>query len=465
MKEDGRMRLRGAAEGASVWLDAPRPAATASAWQMARAIALAGFSAMLLPFFLSAASAQAPSSTGSALAEINKGNLFEGVRLLKEVVRLDPSSAAAHFYLSSLYTGIGRFDTAYSYLQAAMKSNPGQGAHHHQLGILRRHEGCRPEALASFQHALKAGMGKDEATVWRHIGDVQVDLLAWNEAIDAYHNALRLDRNDAASHLALGRIYLERNDPERAVHELLAAQKAQPGLEGVYAKLGLAYRAMNDLPSAVAILKLGIERNASDQESRYVLGQVLMALGRIDEGRREMDAYGKLLQQMTTINSLFESAVQRAREKDLVGAEELFRETLRLAPRYAPALHLLGVVLLNRGDPRRALEALQQASSLNPLNSEIYFQMASAQFRAGNLTQALDMSQRALILDNEDPRYYTLLRDIYSKLNRSADARTATERAAQLATRPGYRPTDPYASEMRPRDDAATVKEICGRAR
>ena len=178
-----------------------------------------------------------------------------------------------------------------------------------------------------------------------------------------------------------------------------------------------------------------------------------------------MDAYGKLLQQMAKTNSLFESAVQRARGKDLDGAEELFRETLLLAPRYAPALHLLGVVLLNRGDARRALEALQQASSLNPLNAEIYFQMASAHFRAGKLTEALEMSQRALILDDEDARYFTLLGSVYSKLNRAADARIATERAAQLASRPGYQPTDPYASEMRPRDDAATVKEICGRDR
>jgi Flp pilus assembly protein TadD len=222
---------------------------------------------------------------------------------------------------------------------------------------------------------------------------------------------------------------------------------------------------MGDLPSAVAILTLGIERNASDQEARYVLAQILIARGQIEEGRREMDAYSKLLQQMAKTNSLFESAVQRARGKDLDGAEELFRETLRLAPRYAPALHLLGVVLVNRGDSRRALESLQQASSLNPLNAEIYFQMASAHFRAGKLTDALDMSQRALTLDDEDPRYYSLLGNVYSKLNRSADARIALERAAQLGSRPDYQPTDPYASEMRPRDDAATVKEICGRDR
>src|SRR5687768_8285673 len=83
----------------------------------------------------------------AALAELNKANLFEGVRRLKEIVRVEPSSAA-YFYLATVYTGIGRYDTAYRYLETARKANPGQGAYYHQLGIIRRHEGCHPEALA-----------------------------------------------------------------------------------------------------------------------------------------------------------------------------------------------------------------------------------------------------------------------------------------------------------------------------
>lgn len=414
--------------------------------------------AFLLPFASAQTSQSAP--TAAALAEINKGNLFEGVRQLKQITRVEPSSAAAYFYLSSLYTGIGHFDTAYGYLATAMKANPGQGSYYHQLGIIRRYEGCRPEALAAFQQALRAGMGKDEGTVWRHIGEVQGDLLAWNEAIEAFINALRLDPNDARAHLALGRLYLDRNEPKRAVPELLAAQQADPGLEGVHAKLGLAYRATSDLSSAVAILKQGVERNPSDQESRYILGQILLTMGKDDEGGREMETYRKLQEQMTQTDTLFETAVQRAQGGELDRAEQLFRETLRLAPRYAPALHLLGVVLLNRGSSERALEVLQQASAINPLNADIHFQMASAYLRADKLSEALDMDQRALILE-EDPRYYTLLGNVYLKMNRAADARIAIARAAQLSSSPGYKLADPYASEMRRRDDAATVKEIC----
>jgi tetratricopeptide (TPR) repeat protein len=418
---------------------------------------------LTLAFWLPFAAQQTSQSaaTAASLAEINKGNLFEGVRRLKEIVRAEPSSAPAYFYLSSVYAGTGRYDTAYRYLTTAMKVNPGQGAYYHQLGIIRRYEGCRPEALAAFQQALRTGMGKDEVTVWRHIGEVYVDLVAFDEAMQAYANALRLDPGDARAHLALGRIYLDRNEPQRAIPEFRSALKADPALDGVHASLGRTYRALGDLQEAVTILKEGVERNPSDQESRYVLGQVLLTLGRADEGRREMEAYGRLQEQITQTDSLFEMGVQRAQSGQLDRAEQLFRETLRLAPRYAPALHLMGVVLLNRGNPQRAVEMLQQAQAANPLNPEIYFQTGSAYFRSGKLSEALDMTGRALILDDEDSRYHALLADIYSKMNRGAEARTARERAAQLRNRGGHEPPDPYASEMRRRDDAAVVKEIC----
>jgi hypothetical protein len=72
------------------------------------------------------------------------------------------------------------------------------------------------------------------------------------------------------------------------------------------------------------------------------------------------------------------------------------------------------------------------------------------------------MAGRALIVDEEDARYYSLLGDIFSKMKRPTEARAAGERAAQLKLRPGYQTPDPYSAEMRRRTDSATVKAICG---
>jgi Flp pilus assembly protein TadD len=117
---------------------------------------------------------------------------------------------------------------------------------------------------------------------------------------------------------------------------------------------------------------------------------------------------------------------------------------------------------LNRGNTQGALETLKQAQTANPLNSETYFDMGTAYLRSGKLSEALDMTLRALILEEEDPRFQTLLAGIYSKMNRTAESRVALDLARELQSRPGFRPTDSYASEMRHPDDSATVKTICG---
>jgi len=393
-----------------------------------------------------------------ALEELNKGNVFEAIHKLKLTL---PENPQAYFYLSGIYARMGRYDTAYRYLSSALQDNPAQAAYYDQLGLIRQYEGCRPEALAAFRHALTLGMKTEEATVWRHIGDVYVDLLEWDKAIDAFRNTLRLRPNDAAAHLALGRVYLNRNDTTTALVELRAALEVTPAVAGLYATLGRAYRAAGDPESAITILTKGIERDSSDQESRYILAQTLLADGRLKEGGRVLDDFQQLQERITLTNTLFEDAVERAEAGDLADAERLLRETLNLAPRYAPALQTLGTVLLSRGSVQPALEVFRQSLVVNPLNSETYLNMGAAYLRLGDLNNALEMTQKALVIEDEDARHFTQLAEIYSKISRPDQSRAALDKAAELRARPRYRQRDRYRSEARRRDDAATVRQIC----
>jgi tetratricopeptide (TPR) repeat protein len=224
---------------------------------------------------------QPDATVNAGLVELNKGNIFESIRIFKQIVRAEPSSPAASFYLSGIYTGMGRYGTAYGYLKTAMKDNMGQGAYYHQLGVIRRYEGCRPEALTAFQQALKAGMGNGEAASWRQIGDLQEDLLDWDKALAPTRTSCALQPDDAGAHLALGRLYLNRNDPQRAISELRAALGSAPPPDGVHSSLGRAYRAIGDFESSVSILQKVSNDNPADEESLYMLGQALLASGRI----------------------------------------------------------------------------------------------------------------------------------------------------------------------------------------
>jgi tetratricopeptide (TPR) repeat protein len=394
---------------------------------------------------------------------LNKGNVFEAIQKLKLSLQENPQPQA-YFYLSGIYTRMGRYDTAHRYLSSAIQTSPAQAAYYDQLGLIRQYEGCRLEAMAAFQHALNLGMKNEEATLWRHIGDAHVDLLELDKAIHAFRNTLRLRSDDAGAHLALGKIYLDRNDPTTAFVELRAALAITPPVAGLHSALGRAYRAAGDSESAIAILTKGIERDASDQESRYILAQTLLAAGRVNEGRQVLDEYQRLQERITQTNAMFEAGVERAEAGDLAEAEKLLRDALKLAPRYAPALQTLGTVLLNRGSAQPALEVFRQSLAVNPLNSETYLNMGAAYLRLGNLNDALVMTEKALVIEDEDERIYAQMGEIYSRIRRPDESRAALEKAAALKSRPRNRSRDRYRSEARRRNDAETVQQICGGA-
>src|SRR5215831_2147145 len=238
-------------------------------------------------------------SISSALAELNKGRVLESIEQFKKILRSDPANDRAYFYLSTLYTEMNELEVAERYVRRAMDVNPGQGVHLHQLGLIRfRQKQWRP-ALMFFKQALEAGVGNNEAAVWRSIGDVQVELFDRDAALQAYETALRIQPQDARTRLALGRFNLERSEPERAIPHLSAALEIDPMLRAAYPALGRAYRQTGDLESGIMILKKALDIDPADQESRYALGQVLGAMGRVDEGRMELEKYQRIDQQVS----------------------------------------------------------------------------------------------------------------------------------------------------------------------
>jgi tetratricopeptide (TPR) repeat protein len=88
--------------------------------------------------------------------------------------------------------------------------------------------------------------------------------------------------------------------------------------------------------------------------------------------------------------------------------------------------------------------------------------MGEAYLRLGNLNDAVEATEKALVIDDDDARPYEQLGELYSRLSRADQSRSALEKAAELKSRARYRPRDRYRSEARRRNDAATVGEICG---
>jgi tetratricopeptide (TPR) repeat protein len=357
---------------------------------------------------------QPNAAISAALADLDNGRVLESIQQLKRILQSDPTNGPACYYLSTIYTEMKEYDVAERLVRRAMQVNSKQGPLYYQLGLIRYRQKQYRSALEFFHQALDAASTND-VQVWRSIGDVQLELFDRDAAFQAFTEALRIQPQDARTHLALGRFYQEKGEPGPAIDHLLAAIHNDPRLRAAYPVLGRAYQQKGELGSAANLLKQAVDADPSDQESRYALGRVLIAMGRADDGHEQLEKYDNIRQQIAGAEGRYQTAQSRIDEGKLSEAEMLLRETVRLAPKYGPALHSLGQILLERGSPENALPFLERAAEVTPLNADTWFDLATAYFKIGKRAQALEAADRAVALKDDDDRYQRLIRQIKDK--------------------------------------------------
>lgn len=119
----------------------------------------------------------------------------------------------------------------------------------------------------------------------------------------------------------------------------------------------------------------------------------------------------------------------RGRLRNYIEAEADLRRVLRLHPAHAPALHELGIVMMNRGLVTEAAELLQRAMSLQPDRPGIYVALGDALNRASQLPAAAEALAKATERNPSDRRAWHIYGRVLDRLHRPDEAAQAYRRA------------------------------------
>jgi Tfp pilus assembly protein PilF len=136
---------------------------------------------------------------------------------------------------------------------------------------------------------------------------------------------------------------------------------------------------------------------------------------------------------------LWEQGSGRQMERDLDGAEQLYRESLNLHPT-AEAWTFLGWVASWRGDPEKAIECCQHAIEVDPTFGNPYNDIGAYLIELGRAEEAIPWLRQA----TKAPRYearvfpWTNLGRAYEQLGRFKEAVDHYQKAIELE--PRYRP-------------------------
>lgn len=123
-------------------------------------------------------------------------------------------------------------------------------------------------------------------------------------------------------------------------------------------------------------------------------------------------------------------------EGHLVQARLLAEQALELAPRHPDALHLLGVIALQSGEPDAAVEQLRQAAAIRPDNPDYQANIAYAYVELKRYQEAAAAFEHAARLAPQDPEILLGAANCHALLGRKAEAEAAFRRL--VARHPGF---------------------------
>jgi tetratricopeptide (TPR) repeat protein len=166
------------------------------------------------------------------------------------------------------------------------------------LGRTKYSESQFPRAIEAFQQCLKLEPRNVEAE--NNVGLSYEALGQWDQAIQAFENAIVWEAEspskDPEPFIELAHLYLDRNQPEKAVPYLKQSIAVFPKVSKAHEALGKAYSLLHRLPEAQAELEQAVALEPETASLRCMLGQVYRQEGMISRAKTEFDRCAALQQ-------------------------------------------------------------------------------------------------------------------------------------------------------------------------
>ena len=402
-----------------------------------------------------AASAQAPATAEPAPTAgyffllgrhlEGEGKVDEAIAAHKRAIALEPSSAELKAELAALYARQDRALEAIEMAEAALTHDSANAEANRILGSVYA-------ALTEQRTPLRPG---DDVSAYPRL------------AIAALEKAARDNAGDLGLNLLLGRMYVQTRAYEQAVPPLRRVIEDQPGYSEAAWLLATALENTGEADAAVEILRVALQYNPRFFRGQLRLAELNEKLGRWKEAA---DGYARAQQlniRATTdllprraaalinagkaseaagllkplaaaaepdVSVLYLYAVAQRQTKDLSGAEETAKRLRAAAPADPRGMYVTAQILEEKGDAEGAEQSLRELLKRDPQDATAlnYLGYMFAE-RGAKLDEAVDLVQRALKIEPDNPSFLDSLGWAYFRQGRLELAdRPLTDAAAKL---------------------------------
>jgi superkiller protein 3 len=202
--------------------------------------------------------------------------------------------------------------------------------------------------------------GKD-LFAWYYMGLSKIAQKKYKEAISSFNQLVLIDPNLFSAHMGLGQAYIQVNDFEKGMKSFKKAVEINPSYSPAYIALGDIYFQTKDEEKAVQSYRKAVELNP-----------------------KSLEAYQRL------------ALILAEQPKSHDEALKMATKSVELGPKSPFSLDAIGWVSVQRGDIKKGIERLKEASTLLPQDPVILYHLGVGHYKNNNPNAAKNALQAAL---------------------------------------------------------------------
>ena len=321
----------------------------------------------------------------------------------------------------------GNLDQAAQGYQAVLREDTRHSDAMHLLGVLAFQVGRFSEAARIIRLAIEI---KPAAPYLGNLGLALAKLGQWEQAVEAYRQALRLrpDLAEAHNNLGIALVQMGRLDDAIAAYQRAIAHR--PDFSAALNNLGLALFEAGHASEAADAYRHAIRFAPRDAEARNNLGNALLSLGQTTQA---VDCFREALSLQPALaeacNNLGNALRRLGRAEEAAAA---FERALALRPAFPEALNNLGALHCDKGETAKGQRLYRRAIELQPSYAQAIYNLAVAVHAEGDVRAAIDLGKRAMSLE---PNWATACGAVgqwLAEIGHNDEALTLLERAIAI---------------------------------
>ena len=256
------------------------------------------------------------------------------------------------------------------------------------------------EAIDHFKQALKINPGFADAH--RDIGFVFLKQQKTDQAITAFEQALQMKENWGEVYNYLGLAYAQNGQFETAIEKYNHALKLEPDYAEAMKNLGIAHQRLGQTQQAVENWQKALGLEPYNPDANYNMGLFMVSVGDYEKAAAYFAAV--IDEKPDWAEARYNLGAAYYQQGKFEPAIENFSEALRLKPDYPNAHRNLALVLAKTGRYKEAVSHLKTVLAAEPNWAEAHYDLAGIYYRQGKLELSVEYLEQALAIK---PDYVT----------------------------------------------------------